>query len=65
MYAGLGTHHVRVEQLPSLRDALVREPLERHSDKAKTLRQLDGVLEKFQVPLWKSSLKSKPCLYPQ
>lgn len=53
LYSGLGTHHVRVEQLPSLRDALVREPLARHSDKAETLRQLDGILQKFQVPLWK------------
>ena len=51
LYSGLGTHHVRVEQLPSLREALVREPLARHPDKAETLRQLDDILQKFQVPL--------------
>ncbi|BDA49536.1 3-hydroxyisobutyryl-CoA hydrolase, mitochondrial [Coccomyxa sp. Obi] len=50
LYSGLGTHHVRVEQLPTLRDALVLAPLARHPDKAETLSQLDANLQQFQEP---------------
>lgn len=45
----LGTHYVRTEQLPALRDALISAPLKRHDDKRQTLSEVDTVLQQFQV----------------
>jgi hypothetical protein len=49
MFSGLGTHFVRSEKLPSLREALVRTPLQRHETRCQTLQELDAVLSGFQV----------------